>query len=196
MTYDEIEELHYITPAENLGSILEVGILCHDKAKRIKHASVAMQEVQDRRAAVILPNKRGLHSYVNMYINARNAMMYVRRDGHQKLCVIRVDKRVILHDEAIVTDQNAAKSAVRFSSGVPGLKRIDGNRVFATWWKHDDPLETERHRAAMCAEVLIPDSVDPGYLNGVYVSCPETKAWLLEGFPNLPVLVKPNLFFR
>jgi hypothetical protein len=196
MTYDEIDELHYITPVENLGSVLEVGILCHDKAKKIEHASVAMEEVQERRAAVTLPNQRRLHSYVNIYINARNTMMYVRRNEHQALCVIRVDKSILLHDEAVVTDQNAAKSAVRFSSGMAGLKRIDKNTVFATYWTHDDPLETMRHRAAMCAEVLIPDSVDPKYINGIYVSCPETRASVQESFPGLQVFLRPNLFFR
>lgn len=196
MIYEEVEELYNIAPVENLGSILKIGVLCHDKAKTINHVSVAMEEVQDRRANVILPNGKKLHSYANLYINARNTMMYVRKERHQELVVIRIDKSILLHDEAIVTDQNAAKSAVRFSKGISGLKRIDKDIVFARYWTHDDPLEALRHKAAMCAEVLIPDSVDPKYINGVYVSCPETNALVRERFPHLSVDLRSNLFFR
>jgi hypothetical protein len=196
MTYEEVVELHNITPLENLGSTLERGILSHDQAKAVKHSSVAMEDVQDRRANVILPNKQRLHSYANLYMNARNTMMYVRKDSHETLCVVRVDKSVLLREGTIVTDQNAAKSAVRFSSAISGLGRIDRNVVFATYWTHDDPLETMRHKAAMCAEVLIPDLVDPKYIRGVYVSCPETRAWVRESFPDLDVVMKANLFFR
>jgi len=82
MTYDELPELHNINVLKNLGSILERGILSYDGARRIKHCSVAMAEIQDIRAKVVLPNNRKLHAYANLYINARNTMMYKRKDGH------------------------------------------------------------------------------------------------------------------
>jgi hypothetical protein len=48
MQRDEVTELHFITSIENLGSILEWGILSHDRAARINHKSVALEDVQDR----------------------------------------------------------------------------------------------------------------------------------------------------
>jgi len=87
MNYDELPDLHNINHLKNLGSILELGILSHDKAKKIKHYSVAMAEIQDLRAEVVLPNGRGLHAYANLYVNARNTMMYKRKELHRELCV-------------------------------------------------------------------------------------------------------------
>ena len=44
-----------------------------------QHVSVAMPAVQDRRARKIVPGGRRLHGYANLYICARNPMMFVRR---------------------------------------------------------------------------------------------------------------------
>src|ERR1017187_6663622 len=118
MTYDELPELHNINVLKNLGSILEFGILSHDGAKKIKHESVAMAEIQDIRAKVVLPNHKKLHAYANLYINARNTMMFKRKDFHRELCVIRVDKNILNPPTAIVTDKNASSDYVRFASSM------------------------------------------------------------------------------
>ena len=52
MERHELTELHYITPISNVPLILKVGILSHNQAKKIKHTSVAMNEIQDRREKV------------------------------------------------------------------------------------------------------------------------------------------------
>ena len=75
MTLNDLTELHNITHLKNLRSIFENGILSHERAKKVKHESVAMHEIQDRRADVVLPNNRKLHSYANVYVYARNKMM-------------------------------------------------------------------------------------------------------------------------
>jgi ssDNA thymidine ADP-ribosyltransferase, DarT len=56
MTFDDLEELHFITPIANLPSILQHGILSHDRAEKVPHQSVANMEVQDRRASRRVPN--------------------------------------------------------------------------------------------------------------------------------------------
>ena len=90
MRREELDELHYITPIENVASILGKGILSHRLAARVPHASVAMQAVQDRRSNKRVPNGRMLHEYANTYFNARNAMMYLRRGARAQLCVLRI----------------------------------------------------------------------------------------------------------
>ena len=55
MEREELDELQYITPIVNVPSILLRGILSHKFADRFPHESVAMQEVQDRRTAKIVP---------------------------------------------------------------------------------------------------------------------------------------------
>lgn len=197
MTFDELSELHNITPLANLGSILSVGVLSHDAAKRTKHTSIAMPEIQDRREVVVLPNGRRLHSYANLYFNARNAMMYKRRLGHRELCVVRIDKQVLLLPGVVVADQNAAKSYVRFSKGADGLRRLNATEIFARSWVHSgDTIATCRHRAAMCAEVLVCDRVPPEFITGVYVSCVESRDQVMGEHRDVDVIVNQDLFFQ
>jgi hypothetical protein len=123
MRKEEIDELHYITPIDNVDSILANGILSHRLAERVSHRSVAMQEVQDRRKNKVVPGGRKLHEYANTYFNARNAMLYLRKDDHAELCILRISTAVFDLDGVIVTDRNAASSA-RFSPVSTGLERI------------------------------------------------------------------------
>lgn len=108
MRFEELEELHYITPIENMKSICRIGILLHYKACKIPHKSVAMDEIQERRKKVVVPGGRPLHQYVNLYFHARNLMMFKRKDLHQELCVIKVIKDVLNLSEVIITDGNAS----------------------------------------------------------------------------------------
>ena len=80
-------ELHYMTPIENLASVAMHGILSHARAVAVQHASVALQAVQDQRAGKRVPGGRPLHEYVNLYFDARNAMMWMRRAPDLVPCV-------------------------------------------------------------------------------------------------------------
>ena len=67
MRREDLVELHYITPTANVPSILKRGILSNKGAGKIPHQSVAMEEVQSRRAPKIVPGGLPLHDYVNLY---------------------------------------------------------------------------------------------------------------------------------
>ncbi|MFL5655271.1 MAG: DUF4433 domain-containing protein [Ktedonobacteraceae bacterium] len=195
MRREELDELHYITPIDNVASILEKGILSHRLAARVPHGSVAMQEVQDRRSNKRLPNGHMLHEYANTYFNARNAMMYLRKDAHAQLCVLRIRPAILDIDGVIVTDRNAASSA-RFSPASSGLALIDRERVFAQYWTHaGDDIESDNHKKIMCAEVLVPSRIPPRYIFGAYVSCRESQRRLNGIAPQLPLALNAHLFF-
>ena len=72
MTRENISELHCIMPTANLRSVMRSGILSHNRAKRINHASIALEDVQDRRRGKRVPGGRPLHDYANLYLHARN----------------------------------------------------------------------------------------------------------------------------
>ena len=76
MNREDLSELHYISPIANLVSIMQRGILSNRRAAKLQHQSVAKQEVQDLRAKVRVPGGRALHEYANLYICARNPMLY------------------------------------------------------------------------------------------------------------------------
>lgn len=197
MRRDELTELHYITPIDNVASILEHGLLSHRRVARLRHHSVAMSEIQDRRARVVVPSGRPLHDYVNLYICARNPMLSKVRNQHEGLCVLRVSSDVVDIRGAVVADRNASSDYVRFGPAPDALVRVDRDRVCAESWLHpDDRIDEWRHKSQKCAEILVPDRVDPGYIGGAYVSCVPTKVALAQVAPTLPTVVDPHFFFR
>ncbi len=196
MTRDDLVELHYITPIANIPSILTRGILSQRQAVKLAHESVAMQEVQDRRAPKVVPGGRPLHDYANLYINARNPMMFRRKEMHRDLGVLRICPDVLDLAGVIVTDMNAARGIARFRPATTGLAFIKRDMVFADDWRHPgDKFAYERHQGIMCAEVLVPDRVSPEHILGVYVSCPEAHATVRTAAPQLPCEINAKVFF-
>ena len=61
----------------------------------MKHASIAMSDVQSRRNDVIIPNGGPLHSYANAYFDPRNPMMYKRQNIAESLCVLAISASVL-----------------------------------------------------------------------------------------------------
>ena len=55
MTREDIRELHCIMPIANLRSVMQSGILSHNRTKRIGYASIALEDVQDRRRSKRVP---------------------------------------------------------------------------------------------------------------------------------------------
>ena len=197
MRREELAELHYITPIANVASILEHGILSNRLAGKARHASVAKEEVQARRRVKAVPGGRPLHDYANLYINARNPMMFRRKDLHRELSILRVSPAVLNEDGVIVTDMNAARGIARFHPVEAGLAFLDREMVFAEDWRHPgDRLAYERHQGIMCAEVLVPDRVEPKFILGAYVSCHDSRGPIQGLAPEVHVEVNPHLFFQ
>lgn len=196
MQRSELTELHYITPVANLPSILRLGILSHNRAENVDHQSVAMDEIQERRARVAVPSGRRLHDYVNLYICARNPMMYKRQAQYREICVLRISPDVIDLPGVVVTDGNASGDYVRFSAAPKGLAIVDRDWTFADDWRDPDSIQYFRRKAAKCAEVLVPDKVEPRYITGVYVACSEVQETLEGLAKGVAVEIHGHLFFR
>lgn len=195
MNRADLVELHYITPIANLTSIMQHGIVSHRLAEGIRHASVAMTEIQELRVGVVVPGGRPLHDYVNLYLCARNPMMYKRKEDHAMLCVLRVSPEVLDLPGVVITDGNAAGNYTHFLPSPQGLEDIDGDLVVAEYWTDADPIEYWRKKSAKCAEVLVPDSVLPPYLLGAYVSGPAPRQACQDVAPGLTITVDAHLFF-
>lgn len=196
MRLDELTELHYITPIANLPSILRHGILSYNKAKRIHHDSIADNQIQDRRANVVVPGGKKLHDYANLYFHARNPMMYKRREQYREICVLRINPDVLNLPGVVITDGNASGDYVRFEYGSQGLMVVDKNMTFAEDWTDPDPIQYYRKKSAKCAEVLVPDKIAPNFIIGAYVACEEAKSTLQGLVQNIDVEINSYLFFR
>jgi len=197
MRREELTELHYIVPIETVPSILRLGILSNRRARPLKPMSIAKPEVQGLRAKVRVPGGRALHEYANLYICARNPMMYKRAVFHQNLCVLRVSTDVLDLAGVIVTDQNAASDYRRFMPSPDGLALVDREMVFADDWTHPGNLPAfYRHRSVKCAEVLVPDLVPSQFVTGAYVSGEAGRTALAPCASTLPLTVNAEVFFQ
>ncbi|HET7388712.1 MAG TPA: DUF4433 domain-containing protein [Nocardioidaceae bacterium] len=188
-----VTELHYMAPIDNLASIVEHGLLSHARAAAVRHVSVAMAEVQDHRAGRVVPNGRPLHEYVNLYFDARNAMMRLRRADD--LIVIRVSPFVLDLDGVVVSDGNAANGPTRFFPSPAGLAQLDEERVFAEWWTSDDYWEQQERKRQRQAEVLVPDVVPPEYILGCYARRRPAATECRRLVANLAVEVNAHVYF-
>lgn len=201
MKQSEVKELHFITHIENLVSICKSGILCYNKAKKLKPKSVAEPGVQERRESVVVPgaNKK-LHEFANLYFNARNPMMFKRRSAHEKICILAVSNKILDEKDVIVTDMNASRGYVKFLAMPHGLSHLDKDLIYAEYWNHEDPIEKYRRAGAICSEALIPRDIEPRFIEKIYVSCDQTRQSiqkLIEGHPlSDNVVVRPYLFFQ
>jgi hypothetical protein len=182
-------------PMENIPSVLENGILSYERAAKLKHHSVALQPVQDKRDQKQVPGGLKLHQYANLYFHARNPMMYKRKEEAPGLCVLSVSTGVLELSGTVISDQNAASNYARFLHPSQWeLMAFDD--IYAMDWRHpDDEIAYWRHKARKCAEVLVPQRVEPRLLTGAYVVNDEAAARLVSlGFV-LPVKLSPDLFF-
>jgi ssDNA thymidine ADP-ribosyltransferase, DarT len=199
MERSQIKELHYITDMANIPSMLEQGILCHRLAARTAqgHVSVADEEVQARRAGKRIwlgRYYRRLHDYANLYIDARNAMLFLLlQAGQGDLTVLAIDPKVLDLRGVVIADRNAASLAPRFLPSAQGIEALDEAVVTAKRWT--DSQEAKQRRMA---EVLVPGRVPPSLIRGAYVP-DEDAAQRLQGQlggRSLAIRVHPRLFFR
>ena len=197
MQSDELPELHYIAPIANLPSIVQRGLLCHRQAESLNPISVALGSVQERRKAVRIPGGLPLHNYVNLYLNARNPMMYLRKDEHEELVVLRIETRVLRRPGVVVTAGNAARKLARFYSPEPGLAVIHSMDLFAQYWSNSgNPERDDRMKDLRCAEALIPHQLPMSEVFGAYVSCDNTFDRVTTLLPAHEVKISAEMFFQ
>lgn len=200
MKRSKLTELHYICHADNLSSIFSNGILSHRRAQRHRPTSVADEEVQDLRSKKRVPRGQPLHAYVNLYLNARNPMLYRVTNGGRNanhVVVLSISTSVIDLDDVVLTDGNAAANATAFRPAPEGLAMIKRKRVFAEYWTHpDNDVEELEHKRVMCAEILVPNAVDAAMITGVYVASDEIATSISSRVTNVRATAREYLFFR
>jgi len=194
----DLIELHYITAIENVPSIIRLGILSNREVtrSRVKSVSVALAGVQERRESKVIPGARPLHEYVNLYVCARNPMMYLRRSQHEALCVLQIDPAVLTLPGVVIADGNAASGPTAFWQSPSGLSKVDRDTVFAEWWTDPNEFVLWENRRVKCAEVLVPDKLDAKFITGAYVSCEAAEDRLNALASRLKINVDPHMFFR
>jgi hypothetical protein len=191
---DRVTELQCIMPIGNIPSVIAHGILSHENAAKLKHRSVAMQTIQDRRDVKAVPGGLRLHQYANLYFHARNPMLFKRR--YEDVCVLRLSMDVLGLQGAVISDQNAASDYVRFLAPSQ-WRHLDFDDIYARDWTHpEDTIRGYRHKSRKCAEALIPQRIQPAMLIGAYAVDDAAHARLTQAGFVLPISINADFFFR
>lgn len=191
-----VQELHCIMPIGNIPSVIQYGILSNKEASKLPHESVALEVIQNRRDAKKIPGGLKLHQYANLYFCARNPMLCKRQNERDSICVLQVNRRILLKKGTVLTDQNAASGYARFFPSPSGLHDLDFDLIYAEDWRHsENRIQYWRHKSVKCAEVLVPNQVPFEYIEGAYVANETAQAALLDTGFELSIELNPKMFF-
>ncbi len=199
MKPQQIIGLYYITHVNNVVSILEHGILSHEKieSEGIQYTRIYDEGIVANRHNICTPDGRSLWAFTNLYFQPRNAMLYrvLHEKSDRDIAIISVKPEILDRLDIYITTGNAAHSSSEILSSGDGRKRL--RKIFQDtrieFWKEEDGSKRK-----IMAECLIPDKVPSDFIQGVYVATHEAKASLEAAIPRLTVQVisEPHWFFR
>jgi hypothetical protein len=175
------------------------GVLSHNLSLKLSHPpySVAMKEIQDKRKDKVIPGTdKKLHDYANFYFDAHNPMLSKVRKYNNEICVLRISTEVLGLPTVIISDQNAASDWAGFYDVARGLSVLDKDKIFARYWTNpNDQIDEWKRSSAKCAEVLVPNKIDPKYILGAIVANQAALESLRKLESKLPIEIKGGIFF-
>ena len=194
-----IKSLYYITHIDNLPSILEKGILSHERIEEehVQSVRIYNTDIVNSRREKNTPSQKSLWSYANLYFQARNPMMYrvVHEKGTKDLAVVSIAKEILQTPSVFITDGYAANAPTQFYFSSDGLKmlRQQWKIVQNEWWNNLDGSKRK-----IMAECLVPNSVAPKFINSVYVADEKTRVNVSRKLSSrpIPIIPEPRMFFQ
>lgn len=187
--------LYNIQAIDNIPSIMQSGLLSNERASRINHVSIAMNEVQARRELVQIPNGMKLHQYANLYFDPRNPMLSSKRSQNEDICILKFDRVILDFEGVVLSDRNASSNYAAFYEVKTGIENIDFDLVYARYWLDDDYYEQCRKKSIKCAEVLVPYHIPFDYVVCAAVINEDASSRLKATGFNRRIVVEPRVFF-
>ena len=199
--YTMIDFLYNINDLRNLVSIFQYGILSKKLVERMKienYSDISNLDVQKKREVKRVPNHAFLHEYANLYIDARNPMMYfeVRNRNLDELCVICVDKKVLDLENVVITDRNAAAELAKFDTPQLALRHLDFESIFLRNWNDSSECIKSEKKSKKCAEVLVLDKIPVEYLVKIKVATDKGKENVEKLGLGVLVEIDKDMFFQ
>ncbi len=196
----KLKGCYYITHLDNLSSILDNGILCHNivEKERINYFPIYDPYIVTKRKQIEFNNGKRLGDYANLYFQPRNAMLYrVLLDENIKddIIIIGIKEEILHRNDIYITDGNAYSSNTKFFSTKDTafniIKSIQ-NKVDKDWWLPNDPSKRE-----LMAECLVPKKVSREYFSEIYVPNLEVKNKIKDICDkyNIQIIQQPEIFF-
>lgn len=203
---DDIQELYYITDIDNVASILDKGILSHNNAQNIPHKDISSKKIQALRQGKVIssgvPNepKSPLWSFVCLFAQPHNAMMYVSREKH--ICVLRIDKNILSEENVLISDRNASCRYAKFTQAKNWT--LTDKTAQCLYSRYSLPcsttaIDTNDYKSIRQLEILCPKTIAKHYILGFFTKQKEDMQELLnilkEKLISLPISINANIFF-
>lgn len=189
--------LFYLASIENLASILSNGIISHKLAhgKQLIKVDISNTQVNNLRNREEPIHKRNIQDYVPLYINPKNPMQYVlSKNGlRSKLIIIKVNPNVLVNEDAIFSDGNAASHKTKFYKSVEDFNKLNWICINDIYWTNH--TDGKRFR---CSEVLVYKRIGQEYFEEINIFDGNLLDMVLKSFPNhygVNVCINKKLFF-
>ncbi len=184
----------YITHRDNLPSILEHGVVSHEKASSLSPANVYDENIVTRRGQKKAPDGNSLWHFANFYFQPRNPMLYrVYRCEGQDVAVLRLQK-MLIKKAHYVSIGNAAASASHFLDVKEGIAEIESDSMrkilrAGSWGSGEE-------KRLIMSELLVPGEAPREYIDTVYVPNEDIAYKTSKQLSRkIHVVPEPNLFF-
>ena len=200
MARGSVRQLYYITHVDKVPSILEHGILSHQRVEtaHVQYTPTYDDRIVANRRQRQAPDGRSLWSFANLYFQPRNAMLYrvvfFERNADE-IAIVAVRGDILDRRDVLISEGNAAGPSSAMLDKTEGLKAISCMRdvLNQQWWREDDGSKRK-----MMAECLVPDRVPPELIEALYVAshagADRVKALLPRS--RLDVIPEPQMFFQ
>lgn len=197
-----IQGLYYITHIDNLPSILQHGILSHQRVEELQISYEPIYDrdiVSNRRMKRVGEDGNTLWYYANFYFQPRNPMMYRVKESvsPRSIVVLKLKRTLLDRPDIWVTDGNAANQKTQIAR--PKAERLAkiAQQIDREYW-----TDTDDAKRQIMAECLVPEAVPPSEIECVYISRNgehrEKVQAIVEasGQRRISVVVEPNFFFQ
>lgn len=191
----DISYLYHMTHKNNLENILQNGLLSHTLARAgLNQVDIADNQVNARRERRETIHNRSIHDYVPLYFNPKNPMLFKRRDIQDDILILAIDRNLILNQNSIFTDGNAASHGTRFFNSIAQLQQLNWRCIKGEYW--NDFPDGKRIR---CAEVLIFLRIEIAAIKKIYSNNTTVKVFATNkarNFRHIIVEQNNNLYFN
>jgi len=193
-----VKSLYYITHINNVRSILERGILSH---QRIENESISFTPIYDaaivgNRRARITPDGKNLWEYANLFFQPRNPMLYrvISERNKDELVILALRPQLLDLPGVLVSTGNAASLLSEVLPAQEGLARLGEIRPIlkSDWWREEDGSKRK-----IMAECLVPGAISPEHIHSIYVASEKAVAELRAQIPTrMEIVREPHMFFQ
>jgi len=169
-------QFFYMCHVDNLKSVLELGILSHNKIleKGLKPAMISNPEIVANRKTVTVEGK-SLWDYANVYFRVKNAMHYrvMKSIGADKVVILCLKKDILKLPGAMISNGNAAVGNTSFfkPKELKNVLNEISKSMRMEWWNPNDESKSQT-----MAECLVPDEIPLQYISKIIVLNHDLKA--------------------